>query len=143
VTTRADPGTLVDTNVLIDVIASDPNWGDWSATALSDAADAGEIAINPIVYAELAAGFARIEDLDAAVPANVYRRLDLPWPAAFLASKAFMQHLGGRGQRARTPLPDFLIGAHAAVSGMRLLTRDPRHYRSHFPRIQLLCPDNA
>ena len=135
-----DPGTLVDTNVLIEVITGDPRWGSWSADALTDAADAGELAINPIIYAELAAGFARIEDLDAAVPAEMYRRLDLPWPAGFLASRAFVQHLTPGGRRGRTPLPDFLIGAHAAVSGMRLLTRDPRSYRSHFPSIELVCP---
>ncbi len=142
-TTRPDPGTLVDTNVLIDVLTGDPRWGAWSAEALKQAADAGEIAINPIIYAELADDFARIEDLDAAVPADIYRRLDLPWPAAFVASRAFVQHLRSRGQRARTPLPDFLIGAHAAVSGMRLLTRDPRPYRSHVPGVKVLCPDKV
>ncbi len=139
-TAPADAGTLVDTNVLIDVITDDPRWGAWSSTALSEAADIGELAINPIIYAELAAGFARIEDLDGAVPTETYRRVDLPWPAAFLASRAFVQHLKRRGRGGRTPLPDFLIGAHAAVSGMRLLTRDPRPYRSDFPSVRLLCP---
>ena len=140
---RADRGTLVDTNVLIDVIAGDPRWRAWSASALSDAADSGEIAINPIIYAELAAGFARIEDLDAALPANIYRRLDLPWPAAFLASREFMQKRRSRDLRGRAPLPDLLIGAHAAVAGMRLLTRDPRPYRLHFPGVQIICPSDV
>ena len=139
-TPHPDPGTLVDTNVLIDVITGDPWWGVWSADALNDAADAGEIAISPIIYAELAAGFARIEDLDAAIPAEIYRRVDLPWPAAFLANRAFVQHLKRGGRRGHTPLPDFLIGAHAAVTGMRLLTRDPQPYRSHFPSLDLVCP---
>ena len=140
-TAPADPGTLVDTNVLIDVIGGDRDWGAWSADALADAADRGEIAINPIIYAELAAGFARIEDLDNAVPSEIYRRIDLPWPAGFLASRAFILH-SRRPDRGRpAPLPDFLIGAHAAVAGMRLLTRDPRPYRAHFPSVELICPD--
>jgi predicted nucleic acid-binding protein len=136
----ADPGTLVDSNVLIDVLSNDPVWAGWSESALADAADAGEIAINPIIYGELAGGFARIEDLDVALPANVYRRLDLPWPATFLASRAFIHSLGNGAKRAHTPLPDFLIGAHAAVTGMRLLTRDPRPYRLNFPRVELMSP---
>ena len=139
--TTPDPGTLVDTNVLIDVITGDPLWGNWSMDALASAADVGELAINPIIYSELAAGFARIEDLDAAVPAVTYARVHLPWPAAFLASRAFAKHLAEGGRRGSSPLPDFLIGAHAAVTGMRLLTRDPRPYRSRFPSVQLLCPD--
>lgn len=142
-TGRPDAGTLVDTNVLIDVITGDPRWGAWSADALASAADTGTLAINPIICSELAAGFARIEDLDAAVPAEIYRRDDLPWPAGFLASRAFVHHLTRRGRRGRAPLPDFLIGAHAAVSGMRLLTRDPRPYRTHFPAVRLLCPDRS
>ena len=85
-TAPSDAGTLVDTNIIIDVITGDPRWGAWSTQALADAADAGEIAINPIVYTELAAGFRRIEDLDAALPTDVYRRDNLPWPAAFVAS---------------------------------------------------------
>ena len=139
--TTPDPGTLVDTNVLVDVITGDPLWGNWSMDALASAADVGELAINPIIYSELAAGFARIEDLDAAVPAVTYARVHLPWPAAFLASRAFAKHLAEGGRRGSSPLPDFLIGAHAAVSGMRLLTRDPRSYRSRFPSVQLLCPE--
>lgn len=136
----ADPGTLVDSNVLIDVLSNDPVWARWSEVALADAADAGEIAINPIIYGELAGGFARIEDLDAALPPNVYRRLDLPWPTVFLASRAFVHSLGNGAKRARTPLPDFMIGAHAAVTGMRLLTRDPKPYRLNFPHVELVSP---
>lgn len=135
-----DPGTLVDSNVLVDILSNDPVWAGWSTAALAAAADAGELAINPIIYGELAGGFARIEDLEAALPANVYRRLDLPWPAAFLASRAFIANLRNGARRARTPLPDFMIGAHAAVTGMRLLTRDPKAYRANFPQVELLSP---
>jgi predicted nucleic acid-binding protein len=135
-----DPGTLIDTNVLIDVLTRNPLWSGWSRTALSEAADLGELVINPIIYAELASGFARIEDLDAAVPPDVYRRVALPWPAAFLASRAFLARHSARGGERRTPLPDFLIGAHAAIAGMRLLTRDPRPYRSNFPGVELISP---
>ena len=138
--TTPDPGTLVDTNVLIDIVTADPVWGQWSSDALAHAADSGELAINPIIYAELAGGFDRIEDLDAALPVDVYRRDELPWPAAFLASRVFIRHARARGTLTRVPLPDFLIGAHAAVAGMRLLTRDPRPYRAHYPTITLLAP---
>jgi len=116
-------------------------WATWPANALAEAADFGEIAINPIIYAEVAAGFRRIEDLDAALPPEIYRRDELPWPAAFLASQAFIRHVRDRAVGVpRTSLPDFLIGAHAAVTGMRLLTRDPRPYRRHFPQVLLISP---
>jgi predicted nucleic acid-binding protein len=97
------------------------------------------IAINPIIYAEVSIRFDRIEDLEETLPESEFRRLPLPWEAAFLAGKCFIQYRRRRGAR-RSPLPDFYIGAHAAVAGMPLLTRDASRYRTYFPRIELIAP---
>lgn len=131
--------TLVDSNVLIDVISGDARWEEWSAGALSAAADKGAVAINPIVYAEVSVGFERIETCEEALGSLSLGREPLPWPAAFLAGKAFAAYRRGGGAR-RSPLPDFFIGAHAAVAGMRLLTRDEGRYRAYFPRLELVSP---
>ncbi len=131
--------TLVDSNVLLDVLTDDPRWGDRSSDALARAADQGRLAINPIVYAEVSIGFASVEDLDAALPADVFARLSLPWEAGFLAGKCFVRYRRGGGER-RSPLPDFYIGAHAAIEGFTLLTRDARRYRTYLPRLALLTP---
>lgn len=131
--------TLVDSNVLLDVITADQEWLDWSAAALSRAADESALVVNPIVYAEVAARFARIEDLEEALPRAYYERRPLPWEAAFLAGQCFVKYRRRGGAR-RSPLPDFYIGAHAAVEGLKLLTRDPRRYRTYFPALRLLAP---
>jgi len=130
---------LIDSNVLLDVLTEDPAWGERSADALAKAAETETLAINPIVYAEVSIRFEQIEELEAALPPADFRRLDLPWEAAFLAGKCFLRYRRGGGER-RSPLPDFYIGAHAAVSRLRLLTRDPVRYRTYFPSIALLAP---
>lgn len=131
--------TLVDSNVLLDVMTEDPNWFGWSAEALAKCADQGPLAINPIIYAEVSIRFQRIEALEEALPADTFLRLPLPWEAAFLAGKCFVRYRKQRGSR-RAPLPDFYIGAHAAVGGLALLTRDAKVYRTHFPRLDVICP---
>ena len=131
---------LVDSNVLLDVATDDPRWSAWSAEALARAAEEATLVINPIIYAEVSVDYTRIEDVDQALPSSVYRRAALPWGAAFLAGKCFTQYRR-RGGTKRTPLPDFYIGAHAAVSGMTLLTRDPARYRTDFPTLRLIAPD--
>jgi predicted nucleic acid-binding protein len=131
-------GCLVDANVLLDVLTADRTWGVWSAEALAAAADAGRIGINPVVYSEVSVGFRRIEDLDSALPPEL-ERLPLPWPAAFLAGKLFVQYRRAGGKRP-SPLPDFYIGAHAAVAGMRVLTRDPSPYATYLPALELITP---
>lgn len=131
--------TLVDANVLFDVFAHDTEWGARSAGALADARERGEVAINPLIFAEFCAGVASYETADAALTPVLFRREDLPWPAAFLAGKAFVSYRRAGGAR-RSPLPDFYIGAHAAVSGHRLLTRDPKRYRRYFPTVELVTP---
>jgi predicted nucleic acid-binding protein len=131
--------TLVDANVILDIVTEDSDWLDWSAAMLEEAAEGGSLVINPVVYAEVAVRFDRIEDLEEAVPSSYFRREPIPWEAAFLAAKCFERYRRGGGAR-RSPLPDFFIGAHAAVAGMTLLTRDARRYRTYFPRLRLVAP---
>ena len=133
------PATLVDSNVLLDVITEDQEWLDWSAAALARAADTSPLVINPIVYAEVAARFERIEDLEDALPRDYYERRPLPWEAAFLAGQCFVKYRRRGGSR-RSPLPDFYIGAHATVDGLTLLTRDARRYRTYFPALRIIAP---
>ena len=131
---------LVDSNVIIDVLTKDPSWRDWSEAALSAAADRGEVAINPIIYDEIASGFATIDDLDLHLGADAFRRLPLPYEAGFIAGRAFVEYRRRGGLRS-SPLPDFHIGAHAAVSGLSLLTRDARRYAGYFPKVRVISPD--
>lgn len=131
---------LVDANVLLDVLAEDPNWLTWSATALADAASRARLVINPLVYAEVSALLASPQLLDESFPEELYRREALPWEAAFLAGKAFVDYRRRGGAR-RSPLPDFYIGAHALVRDYALLTRDARRYRTYFPRLTIIAPD--
>ena len=130
---------LVDANVLLDVMTDDPRWYAWSAEQLDVCAAKAELCINPIIYAEVSVGFARIEELDEALPHDAFTRLGLPWEAGFLAGKAFVRYRRAKGSRT-SPLPDFYIGAHAAVDGMALLTRDAARYRSYYPTLKLVCP---
>ena len=130
---------LIDTNVIVDVLSRDPVWFDWSAGHLSALRAEARVVINPIIYAEVSVGFARIEELDSALSPVSFTRLELPWAAGFLAGKAFLRYRRERGQR-RSPLPDFYIGAHAAIEGMVLLTRDAQRYRSYYPALELICP---
>ena len=130
---------LVDSNVILDVATSDPKWAEWSSEALARAAEESVLVVNPIIFAEVSVGFERVEDLEDALPSDVYRRDPLPYEAAFLAGKAFIAYRR-RGGRRFVPLPDFYIGAHAAVAGYQLLTRDAARYRTYFPRIKLVAP---
>ena len=134
------PVTLVDSSVILDIVTDDPAWAAWSADALAQARDEGQLVINPIVYAEVSTGFDRIEDLDDAVPAADFQREALPYEAGFVAGKAFLAYRRRGGQK-RSPLPDFYIGAHAAVRRYRLLTRDAARYRTYFPTVNLIAPE--
>ncbi|MGH9027203.1 MAG: type II toxin-antitoxin system VapC family toxin [Acidimicrobiia bacterium] len=130
---------LVDSNVLLDVLTGDPVWAARSGASLEDVVSNSVPVINPVIYAEVSIGFRRIEDLDDAVPPDVFRREPLPWPAGFLAGKSFVDYRRRGGPR-QAPLPDFYVGAHAAVAGYRLLTRDRARYRTYFPSVELLAP---
>lgn len=130
---------LVDTNVLLDVATEDPAWFDWSVAQLGRAANRDGLAINPIVYAELSVHYESLEALEMALSGHPFARLALPWDAAFVAGKAYRRYRR-RGGAKRSPLPDFYIGAHAAVAGLTLLTRDAKRYRDYFPELTLITP---
>lgn len=133
---------LVDSSILLDVLTVDPKWSAWSAETLAEIGDKARLAINAVIYAEISVRFSRIEDLEDALPASLVAREAIPYEAAFLAAKAFFTYRRRGGARATT-LPDFFIGAHAAVAGYKLATRDPVRYRSYFPSVELIAPLGA
>jgi predicted nucleic acid-binding protein len=130
---------LVDSNVILDTLTEDADWFQWSSDALAEAAESATLVINPIIDAEVSIRFARIEELEETLPPSYFRRDALPWEAGFLAGKCFAAYRRRGGLR-HAPLPDFYIGAHAAVSGMTLLTRDIARYKTYFPRVRLISP---
>jgi predicted nucleic acid-binding protein len=132
---------LVDSNVLLDVMNESPAWFSWSSKALSQAADSGRIIINPVIYGEISVHFHTIEELDDSLADTPFDREALPYEAAFLAGKAFLAYRRRGGPR-KSLFPDFLIGAHAAIAGYSLLTRDVSRYRTYYPRLQLIAPAN-
>lgn len=131
---------LVDTNVILDISTNDKRWYAWSAAALEKAADESTLVINPIIYAEVSIAYRKIEDLELALPPGTFRRDALPYEAAFLAGKAFLRYKQRGGRSKARPLPDFYVGAHAAVAGFRLLTRDAARYRTYFPGVHVIAP---
>jgi predicted nucleic acid-binding protein len=130
---------LVDTNVLLDVFEDDAEWSDWSQNQLDSASATDTLAINPVIYSELSIGFARIEELEAVIKEASLAIEDIPREALFLAGKAFLRYRRSRGTK-RSVLPDFYIGAHAAVMQWPVLTRDVGRYRSYFPTVFLIAP---
>lgn len=131
---------LADTNVLLDVATDDPEWADWSLRALDEASLDGPVLINDVIYAEFSIGYLRIEDVDRALSATGIERVEIPREALFLAGKAFQKYRQGGGSRAAV-LPDFFIGAHAAVADIPLISRDKRRYRRYFPTLRLIAPE--
>jgi predicted nucleic acid-binding protein len=131
---------LVDTNVIIDVIGKDPVWADWSRAQLNVAATVDEIAINDVVYAELAAGYQRHEEVDQFIVRAGLALMRTPRPALFLAGKAFQRYRRAGGVRTGV-LSDFFIGAHSVIADAPLITRDGRRYRTYFPGIELIIPN--
>ena len=131
---------LIDANVLLDVMTEDARWLAWSAQAIEHAADRHRLVINPVIYAEVSIRYSRIEELDAALPTAMFDREAIPYEAAFLAGKSFLAYQR-RGGTKQSPLPDFFIGAHAAVAGYLLMTRDVARYRTCFPKLALIAPD--
>jgi hypothetical protein len=130
---------LVDTNVLIDVLEDDPEWADWSVRALRAHAKVRRLAINPVIYCELSIAFTTVEALDGVVGSMQLDMIELPRPALFLAGKAFVRYRRQGGNKTNV-LGDFFIGAHAAVAGCPILTRDTRRYASYFPSVELIAP---
>ena len=130
---------LVDTNVLVDVLQDDPPWADWSMRQLRAQATIHQLAINPVIYAEISLSFSTLEALDSAVATMELELREIPRPALFLAAKAYRQYRQ-RGGTKQQVLPDFFIGAHAAVEGWPLLTRDAIRFRTYFPTLEVLAP---
>ena len=135
-------GILVDSNVLLDIATVDPGWAAWSGQALAECAEYTALVINPIVYAEVSIGFRTIEGLNAALPSRIFERAPLPWEAGFLAGKCFLAYRRRGGLRT-APLPDFYIGAHAAIDHLAILTRDAARYRTYFPKLEVLAPSRV
>jgi predicted nucleic acid-binding protein len=131
--------TLVDSNVLIDVLSNHSGWAAWSSEALWRLGSEGPLVINEVIYAEVSHRYSRMEALDLDLAEETFMREHTPWAAAFLAGKAFVDYRRRGGER-RSPLPDFFIGAHAAIGGFRLLTRDPTRFRTCFPSVDVIAP---
>ena len=130
---------LVDSNIIIDIVLEDKNWYTWSSEKLLELSEKSVLVINPIIYAELSIGFKRIEEIEDAVPDTFFQREPIPWEAAFLAGKCFLKYRRAGGTK-RSTLPDFFIGAHAAIRNYELVSRDVSRYRSYFPSVILHCP---
>jgi predicted nucleic acid-binding protein len=136
------PATLVDSCVLIDVLADDPQWADWSIQKLEALGGQAPLVINPLILAEISPRFARASDLEAALDALPLQKQALPWDAAFLAGQAFKVYRQSKGMQ-RSPMPDFYIGAHALLGGMRLLTRDAKRFTTYFPKLHVVSPESS
>ena len=130
---------LVDANVILDIVTEDPIWFEWSSSILSTCAEKGKLWINPIIYAEVSVGFSRIEDLNEALPQEIFHRAELPWDAGFLAGKCFLKYRKLSGTKS-SPLPDFYIGAHATISNLILVTRDNNRFKTYFPKLKIINP---
>jgi predicted nucleic acid-binding protein len=132
-------GILVDSNVILDVFLNDLKWADWSESKLEEYSDYASLYINSVIYSEISVGFKLIEDLESAIIKAGFKMLEIPKEALFLAGKAYLTYKRGRGVK-RTPLPDFFIGAQAAVLNLNLLTRDVSRYQTYFPTVKLIAP---
>ena len=133
-------GILVDSNIILDVFLNDPNWVDWSESKLEEFSSITKLFINPVIYSEVSVGFKRIEELESALTRSGFQMLEIPKEALFLAGKAFLKYRKNRGTK-RSPLPDFYIGAQAAIFDMDLITRDVTRYRTYFPTVRLISPE--
>ena len=133
-------GLLVDSNVILDVFLDDPEWADWSESVLAQYSVDTILYINSIVYTEVSVGFKKIEDLESALMKGGFQMLDIPKEALFLAGKVFLNYRKSRGSKT-SPLPDFYIGAHAAVLDLDLLTRDVGRYKTYLPTVSTICPE--
>ena len=133
---------LVDTNVILDVVQDDARWAEWSQAQLDACALQHDLIVNPVIYAELSIAFERIEELERMLAKGGFRLEPIPREALFLAGKVFLKYRKTGGTKTGV-LPDFFIGAHAAVAGIALLTRDTKRYQTYYPGIELLSPGEA
>lgn len=132
---------LVDSNVILDLFLDDPIWAEWSEKTLSRFSKVSTLCINPIIYTELSIGFRQIETLEKAIQKAGFKILEIPKESLFLTGKVFLQYRRNKGKKIH-PMPDFYIGAQAAVLNVPLITRDKNVYRTYFPGIKLIHPDN-
>ena len=133
-------GLLVDSTVILDIFLDDPDWADWAVSALANNSVHTTLYINSIVYTEVSVGFKKIEELESALQRGGFQMLEIPKEALFLAGKAYLEYRKGKGVK-RSPLPDFYIGAQAAVLDLDLVTRDVGRYRTYFPTVRMICPE--
>ena len=133
-------GLLVDSNVILDIFLDDPDWADWSEAALAKHSNNMTLYINSIVYAEVSVGFKKIEELETALHKGGFQMLEIPKEALFLAGKAYLNYRKDKGIK-KSPLPDFYIGAQAAVLDLDLITRDVGRYKTYFPTVRIICPE--
>ena len=133
-------GILVDSNIILDVFLDDPNWAEWSESKLEKFSSITKLFINPVIYSEVSVGFKRIEELESALTRSGFQMLEIPKEALFLAGKALLKYRKNRDTK-RSPLPDFYIGAQAAIFDMDLITRDVTRYRTYFPTVRLISPE--
>jgi predicted nucleic acid-binding protein len=133
-------GILVDSNIILDVFLNDSNWAEWSESKLEKFSSITKLFINPVIYSEVSVGFKRIEELESALTRSGFQMLEIPKEALFLAGKAFIKYRTSRGTK-RSPLPDFYIGAQAAIFDMALITRDMTRYSTYFPTARLIGPE--
>lgn len=133
-------GVLVDSNVILDIFLDDPEWADWSEYALENYSEKTTLYINTIIYTEVSVGFKKIEELESVLHKGGFQLLEIPREALFLAGKAYLDYKRGKGTK-KSPLPDFYIGAQAAVLDLDLITRDDSRYRTYFPTVRIICPE--
>ena len=131
--------TLIDSNIAIDIREASSAFHEWAVEKVASPLAAGQACINPIIHAEVAAGFADEDALEAFLPPDLFEHLELPYSASFPVSRAYLAYRR-RGGTKTSPMPDFYIGAHALVTGMKLLTRDVQRFRTYFPRVELIMP---
>jgi predicted nucleic acid-binding protein len=130
---------MIDSCVLLDLFTEDETWYEWSSAVFAEQADQGMLVVNPAIYAEVSVRFERIEELESILTPDVFEYRAIPREAAFLAGKCFLRYRR-RGGHKTQPLPDFLIGAHAAVEELPVVTRDARRFQTYFPSVTLICP---
>lgn len=130
---------LIDSNILLDIASEDSEWYSWSSAAVATAGNSSDLGINPVIYAEASVRYASPVEFDNAFPPDFFRRMPLPYAAAFLAGKAHLAYRNHGGSRVAT-LPDFFIGAHAVVANYKIMTRDPRRFRRYFSSVELMAP---
>lgn len=132
-------GIIVDSNIILDLFLDDPNWADWSESILIKYGRENKLYINMIIYTEISVGFERIEELESALFEGGFQILEIPKEAMFLAGKAYLKYRKLKGTK-YSPLPDFYIGAQAAILGLDLITRDTSRYKTYFPSVKLISP---